>query len=138
MVQSMRRALTSVRLSSPFVACRWFQGIDDLGGRGAQISQVLIGECFDRERRLDPKNVDRTVYAGPAQERDGDARQSVVPRRTAVGPTGEAGVTDSVTLPVGVRQNFLEAFRIAREPVVRFLRSAQLLQNFFALPLWTE
>jgi hypothetical protein len=70
---------------APTLASR-FDRSDNLAGRALQIHEMLSGEVFDREGRLDPEEIDRPIDPPTALERNRDRGELVIdgpPVRTA-------------------------------------------------------
>jgi hypothetical protein len=84
---------------------------------GLEIGKVAGGEVFDRERRLDPKNVDRPMDAGAIGQRHSNRRCPVRERRSSIGNGHEAWVTGGVPPTTRLTQDLVEPVRIARQAV---------------------
>jgi hypothetical protein len=109
------------------------QRADDLGCCCLEFCQVASGKFLYRKGCLDPKNVDRAVYACAIQQGHSNRCQSIVYRRVSVGPPAEAAVTDPISPLTSLPQNLVEPLGVARESILGFFGLGEFLQNFFPL-----
>src|SRR5260221_13084412 len=96
------------------------------------------GEFLHREGGPGPENIHRSVDSLGIKERPGNPRWPVIEWRLSIMTSAEDGIACGIASPAHLRKDRFEPLRIARKPIIRLLRSAQPLQNSFALLLWTK
>jgi len=82
------------------------------------------GEFLDGEGRAGPENIHGSMDPLAIQQRDGNRREAVIEWRLSIMTSAKNGIARGIASLTHLREDLFEPFWLARQAVIRFLRSA--------------